>query len=266
MRFWVTYMWWLPWPLHRYWTFHFRFGLSLFCPEPILAFSSRLCASLAALFCVARTTHCHISKLVWWQFCTVCSSALPGPSYRRLPKITLSNSSTLIVLCYRHLLHILRLLLLLIPSRAYLNELVHVIGTPAKQTSSLNPAGLKYSVFFLLIISPFSSSTSLHLSSCCSTSNLDSSHITRSSAKSIAHGGSLWILLANTSIMIMKTSGLSVDPWCNPTSMLKYWVNPQRVFTPVLVALYISSMMVMYASGMFFFLNAHQIMSCGTRS
>ena len=63
----------------------------------------------------------------------------------------------------------------------YLNELVHGIGTPAKQTSSLDPAGLNYSVFFQLIFSPFPSSTSLHLSSCCSTSNLDSSHITRSS-------------------------------------------------------------------------------------
>ena len=73
----------------------------------------------------------------------------------------------------------------------YLNVLVHGIGTPAKQTSSLDPAGLKYSVFFVLIRSPFPSSTSLQLSSCRSTSNLDSSHITRSLAKSIAHGGSL---------------------------------------------------------------------------
>ena len=73
----------------------------------------------------------------------------------------------------------------------YLNELVYGIGTPAKQTSSLDPAGLKYSVFFLLILSPFSSNTSLHLSNCCSTYNLDSTPITRSSAKSIAHGGSL---------------------------------------------------------------------------
>ena len=40
----------------------------------------------------------------------------------------------------------------------YLNELVHGIGTPATQTFSLDPAGLKYSVFFLLILSPFSSS------------------------------------------------------------------------------------------------------------
>ena len=29
----------------------------------------------------------------------------------------------------------------------YLNELVHGIGTPAKQTSSLDPAGLKYLVY-----------------------------------------------------------------------------------------------------------------------
>ena len=54
----------------------------------------------------------------------------------------------------------------------YLNLLVHGIGTPAKQTSSLDPAGLKYSVFFLLIRSPFPSSTSLQLSSCCSTPNI----------------------------------------------------------------------------------------------
>ena len=73
----------------------------------------------------------------------------------------------------------------------YLNELVHGIGTHAKQTSSLDTAGLKYSVFFPQIIGLFSSSTSLHLSSCCSTSNLDSSHITRRSAKTIAHGWSL---------------------------------------------------------------------------
>ena len=59
-RFWVTYfMWWLVWPLHRSWTFHFCFGLSLFCPESILASSSRLCASFAALLCVAPNTHCH---------------------------------------------------------------------------------------------------------------------------------------------------------------------------------------------------------------
>ena len=46
----------------------------------------------------------------------------------------------------------------------YLNELVHGIGRPpSKQTSSLDPAGLKYSVFFLLIISPFPPSTSIQL-------------------------------------------------------------------------------------------------------
>ena len=95
---------------------HFWFGLSLFCPESILAFSSLLCTSFAALLCVAPITRCHISKSVWSQFCTVCSSASLGPSYRRLLQITLSKSSTLFVLCYRHLLHILRLLLLLIPS------------------------------------------------------------------------------------------------------------------------------------------------------
>ena len=69
------HMWWLAWPLHRSWTFHFWFGLSLFCSESILAFSSLLCAPFAALLSVAPNIHCHISKSVWWQFCTVCSSA-----------------------------------------------------------------------------------------------------------------------------------------------------------------------------------------------
>ena len=73
----------------------------------------------------------------------------------------------------------------------YLDVLVHGIGTPAKLTYSPDPAGFKYYVFFLLIRSPFPSSTSLHLSSCCSTSNLESSHITRSSAKSITNDGSI---------------------------------------------------------------------------
>ena len=95
------------------------------------------------------------------------------------------------------------------------------IGTPAKQTSSLDPAGLKYSVFFLLILSPFPSRTSLQLSNCRSTYNLDSSHNSRSGV------------------------------------MLKYWVHPQCVFTLALVALYISLMMVMYALLCYFFLSAN---------
>ena len=52
-------------------------------------------------------------------------------------------------------------------------------------------------------------------------------------------------------IVIKRSSGLSVDPSCNPTSTLKYWVNPERV----LVASFIYWMMViayMYA-GMFLF-------------
>ena len=61
-------MWWLAWPLHRSWTFHFWFGHEFwFCPESSLAFSSRLCASFAALLCVAPNTHCPIiSKSDWW--------------------------------------------------------------------------------------------------------------------------------------------------------------------------------------------------------
>ena len=78
-----------------------------------------------------------------------------------------------------------------IVEQKYLNVFVHGIGSPDKQTYSRDPAGLKNSVFFLLIRSPSPYSTSLQLSSCCSTSNLDSSHITRSSAKSIVHGWSV---------------------------------------------------------------------------
>ena len=55
----------------------------------------------------------------------------------------------------------------------YLNELVHGIGTPAKQMSSLDHAGLKYSLFFLLILSPIPSGASRQLSCCCSPSNLN---------------------------------------------------------------------------------------------
>ena len=111
------HMWWLASPLHRSWTFHFWFGLSLFCHESILAFSSRLCASFAALLCVAPNTHCHRyqtrSDDRFVQFVLQLHRDFLIADY---PQITLSKSSTLIVLSYRHLLHILRLLLFLIPS------------------------------------------------------------------------------------------------------------------------------------------------------
>ena len=45
--------------------------------------------------------------------------------------------------------------------------------------------------------------------------------------------------MANMSTLIIKCNELSADPWCNPTSIFKYWVAPQRVFTLVFVALYI---------------------------
>ena len=48
--------------------------------------------------------------------------------------------------------HLLSTYACIVESR-YLNE--HDIGIPAKQTSSLDPAGPKYSVSFLLILSPF---------------------------------------------------------------------------------------------------------------
>ena len=42
----------------------------------------------------------------------------------------------------------------------YLNELVHGIGTPAKQTSSIDLAGLKYSVLSLLLYEPYANESS----------------------------------------------------------------------------------------------------------
>ncbi len=156
-----------PWPSHRSWTFHFRFGLSLFCPESILACSSRLCASFAALLCVAPSTHCHIKV----GLMTVLYSLFFSFTGTFLSQITPDNplqefhaDRTLLSTSAPHP----PVASILDPK--YLNELVQCIGTPAKQTASLDPAGLKYSVFFLLILSPFSSSTSLHISSCCSTS------------------------------------------------------------------------------------------------
>ena len=101
---------------------------SVFCPESMLASSSRLCASFAALLCVEPNTHCHMSK-----------GSLTGTF---LSQITSDNPL--------HEFHADRTLLSTsaphppvasIVEPKYLNELVHGIGTPAKQTSSLDPAG-----------------------------------------------------------------------------------------------------------------------------
>ena len=139
--------------------FSFLIRSFLVYPESILTFSSRLCASFAAMLCVAPTTLCHINYQTWSDDSNVYNLFFsPGPSYRRLPKITFSKSSTLIVFCYRH-----PPVASIVESR-YLNELVYCFGTHAKQNSSLDAAGLKYSVFFLPILSSFPSSVPLQLS------------------------------------------------------------------------------------------------------
>ena len=186
----------LPYHEMRFWATYVVIGLTI---APVLDFSF-----LIRSFLVLPSIHLNIFILV---VCIICCSALCSAQHSLpyikvglmtvlynlffiLHQITLSKSST----------HADRTLLstsaphppvAYIVEPKYMKELVHGIGTPAKQTSSLNPACLKYSVFFLLILSPFPSSTSLQLSRCCSISTLDYSHITRSSAKSIAHDGSL---------------------------------------------------------------------------
>ena len=109
----VWHMWWLAWPLHRSWTFWFC--LSLFCPQSILACSSPLCASFAALLCVAPNIHCHTKV----GLMTVLYSLFFSLTVTFLSQITPDNTLQefpLIVLFYRQLRHILRLLILLIPS------------------------------------------------------------------------------------------------------------------------------------------------------
>ena len=147
------------------------------------------------------------------------SFALSEPSYRRLPPDNplqeFLADSTLLSTSAPH------------PAVASivepnLNELVHRIGIHAKQTSSLDPAGLKYSAFFLLILSPFPPSNLssyqlvfLHL--------IWNLHITLERRLRTLPMASLFeYCRLNTSIIIIKSNGLSADPWCNPTSMLKY--------------------------------------------
>ena len=69
-----------------------------------------------------------------------------------------------------------------------------------------------YAVFVRLTLSPCLSNWFLHISSSLSTAALEVSHRTRSSANSMAQGGSLSISEASTSIMMMKSRGLIADP------------------------------------------------------
>ena len=104
------------------------------------------------------------------------------------------------------------------------------------------------------------------ISSSLSTAALEVSHRTRSSANSMAQGGSLSISEASTSMMVMKSRGLIADPWCSPTFTLKYSVFPSLVVTLVSQSSYISWMILMYASGTLFFRRLHHINSLGTLS
>ena len=69
-----------------------------------------------------------------------------------------------------------------------------------------------YAVFVRLTLSPCLSNWSRHISSSLSTAALDVSHRTRSSANSMAQGGSVSISEASTSMMMMKRRWLIADP------------------------------------------------------
>ena len=68
-----------------------------------------------------------------------------------------------------------------------------------------------YAVFVRLTLRPCLSNWSRHISSSLSNAALDVSHRTRSSANSMAQGGSVSISEASTSMMMMKSRGLIAD-------------------------------------------------------
>ena len=111
--------------------------------------------------------------------------------------------------------------------------------------------GIRYPVFDRLILNPLLSITAIHLSSCSSTSSNVSFTSTKSPANSIAQGGIVLASYANTSMISMKKSGLSADPWCNPTFTSKYPVLPHIVFILVLVHLCMSCITFTYPSGIY---------------
>ena len=106
-RFWVTYV---VIGLTIASLLNFSFLILPFCPESILAPSSRLGATFTALLCVAPNTHCH--NYIKVGLMTVLYSlffSLTGTFFSQITG-TPDKSSTLIAICYRYLLHILQLL------------------------------------------------------------------------------------------------------------------------------------------------------------
>ena len=83
----------------------------------------------------------------------------------------------------------------------------------------------RYSVFDRLIINPFCSITALHLSSYFSTSSTVLLTNTKSSANNITPCGLVLDSSAITSKIIMKRSGISAGPCCNPTVYILYRVT-----------------------------------------
>ena len=69
-----------------------------------------------------------------------------------------------------------------------------------------------YAVFVRLTLSPCLSNWSRHISSSLSTAALHVSYSSRSSANSMAEGGSVSISEASTSVVMMKMRGLIADP------------------------------------------------------
>src|ERR1700761_26482 len=138
-------------------------------------------------------------------------------------------------------------------SPRYLNSVTFLITSTPILISSSYIVPLKfstiYSVFFLLIFSPFSSSLFTHLPRSSSTSIFSLSANIMSSANSIFHGASFCKSLVSVSSTIMNKKGLRADPCFTPTLTLKLSVRPQVLLTCTLSLSYMSCTSLIYFSG-----------------
>ena len=150
----------------------------------------------------------------------------------------------------------------------YLNVVTFWISSPSSLTLSRQEDGGRYSVLFLLtgMVVPCSQLPLSIIQAILLLLHVFFSHNTRSSAKSIAWGGSLPTSCDITSITVMNNNGLSAEPWCRPTSTSNLTVDPISVLSDVVHPSYISCITLMYSSPTFFFLSAHHIIYLGTRS
>ena len=142
------------------------------------------------------------SSLVWWLFWRLCLSILRASSYRITPDTSF------------HFIHPILIMLLasaceppsLVNSDPRYVKDVTVVSSASTSFTvvSVSFVGLgKYSVFVLLIFSPWLSNTTLKASRSSSTSSRVIAHSTRSSANIIAQGGSFLMFYVRTSIIII---------------------------------------------------------------